>query len=158
MRLQFLTFLILWLASCDAQLCSSSREFAVNNCTACPTIDHTRGDIQMAVCEEREAGPGVGVAYACRCLDFPESSGASILVYYPHVEGNATRCASSWGTAPTMYTAFVVVCAGFQLFTTMHFVYIVVFTGMCSCRQHRCTKINTSALFLAIVQPSCPHG
>ena len=73
MCLPFLPFLILWFASGRAQLCSFSREFAVDNCTACPTLDHTRGDVRMAVCQERAAGTGVGIAYACVCLDFPDA-------------------------------------------------------------------------------------
>ena len=45
--------LSLWFASSSAQLCASSREFAVGNCTACPTFDQTRhGGIRMAVCKE----------------------------------------------------------------------------------------------------------
>ena len=91
MRLPFLPFLILWFASGSAQLCGTSREFAVDNCTACPTLDHTHGDVEMAVCEEREADTGDNIAYACVCLNFPASVRAPPLVYYPHVEGNVTQ-------------------------------------------------------------------
>ena len=138
MHLPFLPFLILWFASGSAQLCASSREFAVDNCTACPTLDHTRGDVRMAVCEERAAGIGVGKAYACVCLNFPDRAPA--LVYYPHVEGNVTRCASSWATAPQLNTALVVVCVCVQLYAATHLMYIVVLSGMFSCKQPRYTK------------------
>ena len=102
MPVPFLLLLIqwftLWFTSVSAQQsCSSFFEFAVDNCTACPTLDHTRGDVRMAVCEERAAATGNGTAYACVCLDYPGIRIASSpLMYYPHVEGNVTRCANSW--------------------------------------------------------------
>ena len=150
MRLPFLPFLILWFASGSAQLCASSREFAVDNCTACPTLDQTRGDIKMAVCEKRAAGTGGGIAYACVCLNFPDATSPP-LVYYPHVEGNVTRCASSWETAPQLYTALLVLCACPPLYGAAHLMYIVVLSGMCSCKQQGCTKLNASALLMCMV-------
>ena len=152
MRLPFLPFLILWFVSGSAQLCGTSREFAVDNCTACPTLDHTRGDIKIAVCEERALtltrGTEGGIAYECVCLDFPDSAA---LVYYPHVEGNVTRCANSWETAPQLFTALAIACACTQLYAAAHLMYIVVLSGICSCKQHKCTKINASALLMCIV-------
>ena len=138
MRLQFLTFLILWLASCDAQLCSSSREFAVNNCTACHTIDHNRGDIQMAVCEERAANK----SFACVCGKFPAGSPYPLLRYFPHVEEHAKVCANFWETAPHVHTAAAVPCVSVLLYAAAHFFYIVVRSEMCSCKRCKCTKIN----------------
>ena len=151
MCLSFLPFLILCFASGSAQLCASSREYAVDNCRACPTLDHTHGDVKMAVCEERAAGTGNGTAYACVCLKFPETGTAHPLVYYPRVEGNVTRCASSWATAPQLNTALVVISVCAQLYAATHTMYIAVFSGMFSCTQHKCTKINASALSLSIM-------
>ena len=157
MRMPFLPFLILWFASGSAQFCSSSREFAVDNCTACPTRDHTRGGVQMAVCDKRDAGTGNGTTYSCVCLDFPNSGSMPPLAYYPHVEGNTTRCVSSWSMAPHLYTTLVVVGAGLQLYAATHLMYIVVLSGMFSCAgscKQRCTKNNSSALVMCIV-PLC---
>ena len=147
-----LPLLILWLGSSSAQLCSSSREFAVDNCTACSTLDHSRGDVKMAVCEERAAGTGNGTAYACLCLDYPDYGSTPLLVYYPHVEGNVTRCANAWETAPQLNTALVVVCVCAMLYATAHLMCIVVLSGMFSCKQPRCTKTNASALLFCMVR------
>ena len=152
MRLPFLSFLILWFGSGSAQLCSSSREFAVDNCAACPTIDHTRGNARMADCQERTAGTGNGTAYACLCLDYPDYGSTPLLVYYPHVEGNVTRCASAWETAPQLNTALVVACVCAMLYVAAHLMYIVVLSGMFSCKQPRCTKMNASALLFCMMR------
>ena len=140
MRLSFLPFLILWFGSGSAQLCSS-REFAVDNCTACPTHDHAR-DVHMANCT------GNGTAYTCLCLDHPHHGGTPPLVYYPHVEGGVTRCASAWETAPQLNTALFVVCVCAMLYAATHLMYVVVISKMFSCKQHRCTKNSASALLL----------
>ena len=147
MRLPFLPFLILWFASGSAQLCSSSREFAVDSCTACPKLDHTRGGVEMAVCEKRATATGNGTAYACVCLDYPKIRFISPLIYYPQVEGNVTRCANSWATAPQLFTALFFVTACAQLYAATHLMYIVVFSGMCS---SGCTKMNSSALLICM--------
>ena len=156
MHLPFLPFLILWFVSGSAQLCASSREFAVDNCTACPTLDHARGDIKMAVCEKRVAGTGGGIAYACVCQNFPDAS-APPLVYYPHVEGNVTRCASSWAMVPQLNTALVVVQSCVQLYAATHLIYIVVRSGMCSCKQHGCTKLDACLVCMCDLL-SLPYG
>lgn len=147
MRFAFLPFVILWSASGTAQYCSSSREFAVDNCTACPTIDHTHGDVKMAVCEEREDG----IAYACVCLNIPDDTFSSVpfLAYYPHVEGNETRCASSWETAPHLFTTLNVVCACAQLYAVTHLIYIAVRSGQCLGKPPKCTKTSACAVLLA---------
>ena len=168
MRLPFLPFLLLWFVSGSAQLyasyrkfavaqlCVSSREFAVDNCTAfCPTFDRNRDDIPMAVCEERATVTGNGTAYACVCLDYPVK--AAPLVYYPHMEGNETRCASSLATARSQLdmTLLDLLCVCSQLYAATHLMYIAVLSGMCSCTQHKCTTISASALLLCI---SCMFG
>merc|ERR1719174_1359809 len=100
----------------------------------------------MAVCEKQAAGTGNGKAYACRCIDYPDYGSTLPLVYYPRVEGNVMRCASSWATAPQLYTALVVVCGCAMLYAATHLMYIIVLSGMFSCKQPRCTKTSASAL------------
>ena len=143
-----LPFLLLWFASGNAQLCGSSREFAVDNCTDCLKVDHSRGHIQMAECQDRTAGT------ACVCLDYPNAGLTPPLVYYPRIDGNNRTCATSWSTAPGLFSTLVFVTACAQLYAATHMLYIVVRRGMFlpSHRANRFTKNNVSALFYCIHQ------
>ena len=146
MRVPFLLLLIQWFTSVSAQQsCSSFFEFAVDNCTACPIHDHTRGDIEVAVCKERAAN----TSYACVCRQKDHSVTYSSF-YFPHVDGSGTRCANSWETAPHAYAALSVVSSSVVLYPTTHFFYIAMFSGLCSCKRHSCTKVNTASLLLGI--------
>ena len=127
------------------QLCSSFFEFAVDNCTACPTLDHTRGDIVVAVCDERAAN-----TYACVCRQPYDHSVTYSFFYFPHDDGSGTRCTNSWKTAPHAHTAMSVVCGSVLLYPMTHLFYIAMLSGICSCKHHRCTKVNTASLFLAV--------
>ena len=146
MRAPFLLLLIQWFASVSAQQsCASFFEFTVDNCTACPTRDHTRGDIEVAVCEERAAN----TSYACVCRQKDHSVTYSFF-NFPHVDGSGTRCANSWETAPNAYAALTVVSSSVLLYPMTHFFYIAMLSGICSCKHHRCTKINTASLIMGI--------
>ena len=146
MRVPFLLLLIQWFTSVSAQQsCSSLFEFAVDNCTACPTRDHTRGDIEVAVCEERAAN----TSYACVCRQKDHSVTYSSF-YFPHVDGSGTRCANSWETAPHLYTFLSVVCGSVLLYPGTHLFYIVMLSGICSCKRHKCTKRNIYVLLFGI--------
>lgn len=155
MRLLLSQFLSLWFLSASAKLCSFAREFAVDNCTACPTLDQTRGEIPMAICEKRAAGTGDGAmvyAYVCVCGNFPASGLVSALRYYPHNEGNGTRCKASWDTAPRLYTFLSVLSVGVMLYTAAHFFYISLLSRICCCSRHGCTKVNAAALSLGVAE------
>lgn len=147
MRAPLLLLLILWFASVTAQRsCSPFFEFTVDNCTACPALDHTRGDIEVAVCEERAAN----TSYACVCRQPYDHSVTASFFYFPQVDGSGTRCANSWGTAPHTYAALSVVASIFVLYPTTHFFYIAVISGMFSCKRHKCTKMDISALLAGV--------
>ena len=113
----------------------------MDNCTACATIDRTRGDIQMAVCEERAANK----SFACVCGDFPDNRWVPLFRYYPHVEGDTKVCANWWEMAPYLHTALTVPCVSVLLYAATHFFYIVARSEMCSRKRRKCTKINASA-------------
>ena len=143
MRVPFLLLLIHQrFASVSADHCSSDFEFAVDNCTACPTLDHTRGDVEVAVCEERAAN----TSYACVC----HGGHMAFLVYFPHVDGSGTRCANSWETAPHACAALSVVCGSVLLYPMTHLFYIVMLSGICSCKRRRCTNMKIASLLLGI--------
>ena len=141
MRLQFLLLPIYWYTPASAQNCHPFREFAVGNCTACATIDRTRGDIQMAVCEKRAANN----SFECICGDFPDNRWVPLFRYYPQVEGDAKVCVNWWEMAPYLHTALTVPYVSVLLYAATHFFYIVARSEMCSCKRLKCTKINTSA-------------
>ena len=145
-RISFLLPLFHFLASASAKL--SYREFPVDNCAACPTLDHTHGDIEMAVCEERVPN----TSYACVCGNFPADTGWTIVQYYPHTEGNVTRCENAWSTAPGAHMTLFAVSASVTLYAAVHLFYIVVFSGMCSHEHQRCTKMNVGALIYCVMQ------
>ena len=147
----FRLFLSLWIAYVNAA-CSSSREFIVENCTACPIFDQTRhGNIQMAVCEERVVDTGYNMAYACMCRNFPTQGFlVSAMLYFPQTEGNVTRCSASWETAPGLYTLFAMVSAGVTLYAAAHFFYIVLRSRMCCCSRHAYTNGNVGAFFCGV--------
>ena len=134
-------FLSLCFVSVEAQFCRPSREFAVDNCTACPTFDQTRhGKIPMAVCEERLADPGSGKAYACVCISFPIGAMIEPLQYFPRTNGNVTWCEEMWATAPVVQTAVTSVSAVVLLYVSAHFLYISLLSRICCCARHGCTK------------------
>ena len=156
MHLQF--FVLLLCAS--AQLCASSREFPVHNCTACPILD--RYNTTVAACEDREN--------VCRCLTVTTDNIFSTVTHFPLTQGNEIRCVNAWATAPRLYAASWSAPAILWLCITLHFFYIVVVSGMCS-KHRRCTKSNTSALLgdisavsfffctlLGVVSLSCPNN
>ena len=151
-----LLFLSLCFVAAGAQQCASSREFSVENCTACLTFDQIRsGDIPIAVCKERPVELGDDskkMEYVCVCSNFPSNTFTpySVLRYYPQTEGNVTWCTVAWTTAPQLYTTFSVVTAGVALYAAAHLFYIVWLSGMCCCTQHGCTKANASALCLGV--------
>ena len=147
MRVPFLLLLIHQrFASVSADHCSSDFEFAVDNCTACPTLDRTHGDIEMAVCEERAAN----TSSICACHG-THSIQTALLVYFPHVDGSGTRCANSWETAPHAYTALIAVPGSTMLYATAHLFYIAIkLSGICLCKRHRCTKTIITALLIGI--------
>ena len=146
MRLPVLMVMLQWLGS-DG-ICSSLRKFAVENCTACLTHDHTRGDVRMAVCKERQADTGGGTAGICECLNFPANALlAGALVYYPRVEENVTRCTNSWENSSRLNTALLIIAGVVIVYAATHLLYIVVGSGMCS---KKCTKSNASALFMCM--------
>ena len=152
MRLLFRLFLMsLCFASADAQLCGSSREFAVDNCTACPTFDQSRsGSVRMAMCAEGANDTGGNVAYTCVCGNVPTDAMVTVLEYYAQIDGNVTRCVPSWATAPVLFTLFSVISAGTLLYAAAHMFYIAVLSRICCCAPHGCTKINAAALVLGV--------
>lgn len=154
MRLLFRLFLLRLfgsLCAASANLCAASREFDVDNCTACPTFDHTRDNVQMAVCEERGVDTEGTMIYACVCGNFPASSFlVHGLLYYPQIEGNVTRCAASWATAPVLYTCLSVVGAGVILYAVSHLFYIVLLSTTCCGNSTGCKKVNVSAFFFIV--------
>ena len=140
--------LIQSLASARAQLlsvCPNNREFAVDDCTACLTKDTSRDDVTMAECEPRPPNKSV-----CVCGSFPANFQFSILVYYPQIVGNVSQCASDSTIIPNGYIGLRLVAIGLLLYAVSHLVYILCLSGMCSCKRHRCTKTNSSALFFVI--------
>ena len=150
MRVPFLLLLIQWFASVSSQQpCSSLFEFAVDNCTACPTLDHTRDDIEVAVCEERVEN----TSYACVCLQ-KDHSVTYTFFYFPHVDGSGTRCANSWETAPNAYAALTVLSSSVLLYTMAHFFYIAMLSGIFSCKRHKCTKMIFPRYYLVCIR--CP--
>lgn len=142
----FLLFLIQWFTSTSAQLCASSREFPVDNCTACPKEDLTRGNIQMAQCNERKDG------FTCECVDFPSTAMAPSLLYYPYADDkeNVTRCSTSWVQAPVGFTALTIVTACVLLYAIMHCFYIVARSVNCLNKRCGCTKGSAAALLFGM--------
>ena len=149
--------LSLWPGSTGAQkLCSSAREYTVDNCTACPTSDLTRhGNIPMAVCEERVTDTRDETSYTCVCGNFPTSSLVLVDRYYPHQEGNMTRCAISQSTAPYLHAASSLMSLGVLLYSAAHLLYISLLSRICCCSRHGCTKVNGAALSLGASSLSC---
>jgi len=147
MHPQFFVLLI----CASAQFCASSKEFPVHNCTACPILD--RDNTTVAACEDGEADEQAGMKNVCRCLTVSVGNKFSSVAYFPLIQGNATRCANAWATAPHLYAAFYSVPAIVWLYITVHFFYIVVISGMCS-KHRRCTKHNISALIGGIASLS----
>ena len=146
MRVPMLLMLIRWIAFVNAQQsCSSFFEFAVDNCTACPTPDHTRGDIELAVCKKRVAN----TSYTCVCRQ-ADHSVTYTFFYFPRVDVNGTQCANSWETAPHLYTALSALSGCFSLYPMTHLFYIVMLSGICSCKRRRCTKMEIASLLLGI--------
>lgn len=113
---------------------ASKQLFPVDTCTACATLDETR-NITMAKCDQ--------VDHLCRCLNYPEH-GSSLVVYFP--DEKKSRCIDSWTKAPALYAFLWSTVAIIFLYAAVHSLYIVVV----SCKHHRCTKNNTSALFVAL--------
>ena len=149
----FRLILSLWFVSTGATLlCSSWREFPVDNCTACPVIDQTttRGNVTMAVCEERAAGKAGGMAYACVCVDFPAYGLVSDLRFHPHKNGNMTRCEFAWTTVPGVVWGCSLLTVGVLLYVAAHLLYIASISGICCFARHACTKTNGAALSLGV--------
>ena len=153
MRSLYRLILSLWFVSTHVSagatlLCSSRREFSVDNCTACPVLEQTatRGDVTTAVCEERAADRVNGTTYACVCGDFPTSGFFSDLRFYPQKEGNVTRCTSSWATVPGVVLGCSVLTTVVLLYVSAHLLYIVLISGICCCARQACTKVNGTAL------------
>ena len=140
-------FLFLSLAPA-VQPCEYFREFPVDNCTACPTIDENRPGVKMAVCETRYKNAGE-MAYACVCGSFPLTLEPA-LQYYPQIEGNLTKCAESWVAAPAVFTTLTVVYVALMLYALAHVFYIIALSRICCCNSDGCTKNNCSALSLAV--------
>ena len=149
-----------WYIPTRAQTCgNSAREFAVGNCTACPTRDHTRGGIPMAECKpQRVANIS---SYKCVCHDYPADANNPMVWYYPQrVAGNATpSCSNVWSQNPALYSVLGIVPAGISVYALIHLLYIVVASGMFSCghehfkrKRRRCTPINAAALTFALYE------
>lgn len=135
----------------DDEFCQFSREFRVDNCTACPTVDTTRDNITMATCKE----PGPNGSSLCVCADFPANfSRNPILVYYAQKTENATACTNTWAEAPYLKVVFVLLDFCLYLYATAHLVYIIRLSKLCSCQRNKCTKINIAMLcfFMNTVQ------
>ena len=139
MHLQFLLLLI----CASAQLCASSKSFAVENCTACATIDESRDNITMAMCAHQPADGNATGAATCTCIDFPYGAVTPSIVYYPVKEGNVIRCKNTWSTGYAFLWSLNVIV---WMYTAVHSFYIVALSGLCS-KHCRCTKHNASALF-----------
>lgn len=153
MRSLFRLILSLWFVSADGTLlCSSWREFSVDNCTACPALERTatRGNVTTAVCKERAADRAGGIAYTCVCGNFPSYGLISDLRFFPQKEGNVTRCASSWATVPGVVLGCSVLTTVVLLYVSAHLLYIVSISGICCCDRHACTKGNGTALSLIV--------
>ena len=156
MRLLFWLFLSLRFENAVAQLCASSREFGVDNCTACPTLDRTGPvNIPMAVCKGRAAEPTGGntTTYTCVCGNFPASTLISAVRYYPQIDGNnVTQCAPSWATAPKVYTAFAIVSAAVILYAAAYCFYITLLSRICCCHGYHSCSV------MAPPTPTFPHS
>ena len=144
----FLLFLIHWFTSTSAQLCSSSREFGVNNCTACPKNDTTRGNIMMAQC--RSNNRTGGMRFTCECVDFPSTAMLPSLVYYPVGDKENMSCSTSWVEAPVRFTALAVVTACVLLYAIVHCFYIVARSVNCFNKRCGCTKGSAAALLFGM--------
>ena len=132
-----------------AHACGSFREFAVANCTACPTLDETRPGVQMAVCKDRVGDTGGEMAYTCACGNFPRSIEPAIR-YFPKVEGNVTKCAASWAEAPELFTALTAIYVVVMVYALAHIFYIIALSRIFCCKRVSCTKNNGSALLLGV--------
>ena len=132
--------------------CQFSRKFSVDNCTACPTLDTTRNNIEMAKCE----GHGTNGSLFCVCGDFPAYAAGNmgldpVLKYYPQVTEDGTVCTNDWAVAPYSKVGFRLVGFGLTLYVTAHAVYIIWQAGLFTCQRNKCTKMNISALCVAII-------
>lgn len=137
-----LKFFVLLLCA-SAQLCASSREFPVHNCTACHILDRYKNTV--AACEDGEGDERDDVTKVCRCLTVPTGNIFSTVAHFPLTRENMTRCVNAWATAPHLYATSWFAPAIVWLYVTVHYFYVAVVSGMCS--KHRtCTKSNTSAL------------
>ena len=136
-------FLVLLIICASAQLCASSKSFAVENCTACATIDESRDNITMAMCAHQPADGNATGAATCTCIDFPYGAVTPSIVYYPVKEGNVIRCKNTWSTGYAFLWSLNVIV---WLYTGAHSFYVVALSGLCY-KHCRCTKHNASALF-----------
>ena len=132
-----------------AHPCGYFREFAVANCTACPTFDETRPGVQMAVCKDRVGDKGGEMAYTCVCGNFPRSLEPA-LWYYPKAEGNVTKCAASWAEAPKLFTALTAIYVVVMVYALAHVFYIIALSRICCCKPGVCTKNSAAALLLGV--------
>ena len=140
--LPFLLFLILWFASANGNCVV---EFKVNNCTEeCPEFDHTRGNIKIAAC----VYDNTSNTSTCSCANFPRESLSPIMQYYPQV-GHTSRCVNAFETAPALYTVMAVVSNGIILYAAAHLLYLVAQSGMFSCTDRSCSKVDVAALLYA---------
>ena len=123
-----LILLSLFLVSCGAQRCSSTRKFSVNNCTACPIYDPTRpGNIPMAVCEATG-----NMTFRCVCGNFPAKGLVLALRYYPHREGDGVlRCVDAHATAPYLFSAAQLLIAFVLIYVATHLFYITLLSRIC---------------------------
>ena len=134
-----------WLCIARAQM----RSFPVENCSACSTHDTTRGNIEMAKCDETNATNGSSV---CLCRDFPANASIHpILVYYPQVTENDTTCTNDWAIAPHLMVGFRLLAFGLHLYALVHMVYTMWLTGLFSCQRNKCTTIDMCMLCSAVI-------
>ena len=146
----FRLILSLWVVSTGATVfCYSRREFPVNNCTDCSAfnpITNSSGsvDITSTVCKERKTGRAGGMAYTCKCVDFPAVALVRDLYFYPQKEDNVTRCESTLSTVPHVIWVCRFLVIVVMLYVGAHLFYIVWLSGICCCA--RCTKVDGAAL------------
>ena len=141
-----------WLCIVRARVnpaCELSRNFPVENCSVCSTHDTTRGNIEMAKCDDTNATNGSPM---CVCRNFPaNASRYTILVYYPQVTGKGITCMNDWAIAPHLEVVSRLLGLGLNLYAAVHLVYTIWLAGLFSCQRNKCTKINVSMLCLTVV-------
>ena len=134
---------------CSALFCLLNREFPVENCTACPSLDTRYDGVTMTTCEKRASKKKA--SFICECVNFPSnSSSRPTFLYYAHVTGDVTTCTHDWAEAPHIYLAFRLLGAIFCLYAAVHVGYVIWLSGTGSCDRNKCTKMYVSSVLYCL--------